>query len=52
MVNVIDGASVDLSLNKINDTLRLFKIYIWKSWNKFPDFFRMGTFIESTLMKL
>ena len=25
---------------------------MWGSLNKFPDFFRMGTFIDSTLMKL
>ena len=28
------------------------KQYIRGSLNKFPDFFRMGTFIDSTLMKL
>ena len=27
-------------------------IYIQRSSNKFPDFFRMGTFIHSTHMKL
>ena len=27
-------------------------IYIWDSLNKFPDFFRLGTFIDSTHMKL
>ena len=27
-------------------------IYIRGSFNKFPDFFRMGTFIDSTHMKL
>ena len=27
-------------------------IYIYGSLNKFPDFFRMGTFIDSTHMKL
>ena len=27
-------------------------IYLRGSLNKFPDFFRMGTFIDSTLMKL
>ena len=27
-------------------------IYIRRSLNKFPDFFRMGTFIDSTPMKL
>ena len=27
-------------------------IYTRRSYNKFPDFFRMGTFIESTHMKL
>ena len=27
-------------------------IYIWGSLNKFPDFFRIGTFIDSTHMKL
>ena len=26
-------------------------IYIWSSYDKFPDFFRMGTFIDSTHMK-
>ena len=26
--------------------------YIWGSLNKFPDFFRIGTFIDSTHMKL
>ena len=28
------------------------EIYIRGSWNKFPDFFRMGSFIDSTRMKL
>ena len=27
-------------------------IYLWWSLNKFPDFFRVGTFIDSTHMKL
>ena len=27
-------------------------LYVRGSLNKFPDFFRMGTFIDSTLMKL
>ena len=27
-------------------------IYIRESLNRFPDFFRMGTFIDSTHMKL
>ena len=27
-------------------------IYIQESLNKFPDFFRIGTFIDSTHMKL
>ena len=27
-------------------------IYIWGSLNKFPDFFRMGSFIDSTHIKL
>ena len=27
-------------------------VYIQGSLNKFPDFFRMGTFIDSTHMKL
>ena len=26
--------------------------YLWESLNKFPDFFRMGTFIDSAHMKL
>ena len=30
----------------------LIYIYIRGSLNKFPDFFRMGTFIDSTHMKL
>ena len=30
----------------------LFYLYIGESLNKFPDFFRMGTFIDSTHMKL
>ena len=28
------------------------RIYIRGSLNKFPDFFRVGTFIDSTYMKL
>ena len=28
------------------------KMYLQGSLNKFPDFFRMGTFIDSTHMKL
>ena len=28
------------------------EVYIRGSHNKFPDFFRMGTFIDSTLMKI
>ena len=27
-------------------------IYQWDAYDKFPDFFRMGTFIDSTHMKL
>ena len=27
-------------------------IYIWGAYDKFPDFLRMGTFIDSTHMKL
>ena len=28
------------------------RVYVQGTHNKFPDFFRMGTFIESTHMKL
>ena len=39
-----------------NDTVEvkffIFLIYNRGSLNKFPDFFRMGTFIDSTHMKL
>ena len=27
-------------------------INIWGAYNKFPDFFRIGIFIDSTYMKL
>ena len=33
-------------------TIHLQIIYVPGSLNKFPDFFRMGTFIDSTHMKL
>ena len=39
------------SSTKVADFTYIY-IYIWGSLNKFPDFFRMGTFIDSTHMKL
>ena len=38
--------------NKVSDELFAFKSYVRGSLNKFPDFFRMGTFIDNTHMKL
>ena len=38
--------------NEVTDQLFVYKTYIGGSLNKFPDFFRMGTFIDSTHMKL
>ena len=37
--------SVDTSITRFKDDIR-------GSLNKFPDFFRMGTFLDSTHMKL
>ena len=37
---------------KTGGTLHSKKLYIRGSLNKFPDFFRIGTFIDSTHMKL
>ena len=37
---------VDIPMNKMEQN------HIRGSLNKFPDFFRMGTFIDSTHMKL
>ena len=39
----------------IYDFLRTYKYkeqHVWGAYDKFPDFFRMGTFIDSTHMKL
>ena len=32
--------------------LNIFKANVRGAYDKFPDFFRMGTFIDSTLLKL
>ena len=38
-------------IDYLKNIFRAGVIYIWGSLNKFPDFFRMGTFIDSTHMK-
>ena len=39
------------SYSLFGPTIKIY-IYTWGSLNKFPDFFCMGTFIDSTHMKL
>ena len=46
------GKSVLASRDDDDDDDIYIYIYIGGSLNKFPDFFRMGTFIDSTHMKL
>ena len=46
-VELIICLKMDLALNNLQITNQL-----RGSLNKFPDFFRMGTFIDSTHMKL
>ena len=42
-----------LELKLFEDVIYIYiYIYIWGSLNKFPDFFYMGTFIDSIHMKL
>ena len=43
---------VTVSISYVDDHYATGASYIRGSLNKFPDFFRMGTFIDSTHMKL
>ena len=44
MANLLD-CGIEMSLKSI-------RTIIWGAFDKFPDFFRMGAFIDSTHMKL
>ena len=43
---------IDLKLDEITISCLSLYCYLQGSLNKFPDFFRMGTFIDSPHMKL
>ena len=47
----IDNETENIIVSLIRAYIYIY-IYIWGAYNNFPDFFRMGTFIDSTHMKL
>ena len=52
MVNAFSLSCIPTQFAQLYDLNYSYQMIILGSLNKFPDFFRVGTFIDSTHMKL